>query len=477
MYQFNQDPRYPYDLLPPGINAPIPIPLYPAPAMPQQPPAVPLPPPGVNSPIGAYAKPDTPQLIQGIAGEVGGYRGAAAAGLDPKSALNQTINTGIESMGQYTNRAGPQFTAYAPLAGQNVTAQSIQAAQMAAMPGMTAAQMAATDGVSAAQVAAINDIRAKQGADYMNTYMNPYLNQVVDTSLADYDVGVDRQAAQNRARRDASSAFGDRAAIADAVYSADSNRGRASTASNLRSQAFNASASFGMQDSDRFMEADRSNQQVALQRAMENARLQQAAAEANARMAFDRAQLNTNLEQDTREGNTSREYNRNQSNTALEQAARLANAGYAQEANFKNTDIANDFTTLNDRRLVDSEQRSFDNTMANDRFKFDALNTQIGAAQNQQNNQANIASTLSGIAGQQANIYGAAEQIEANRRAAAAAQQPPPKKKKGLFGKLKKIAKGVATVGAFATGWGGVLPATTLLGKFTAGYNEARKVR
>jgi hypothetical protein len=502
MFVPNQDPRYPFDYIQQGVNA-----LYPQQIASQLPtPAAPVPTPispfspqtqAAHTMIGTYAQSNTPQLIQGIAGDVGGYRGAAAAGLNPESALNQTINTGIANMGQYTNRGGPQFAAYAPLTSQGVSAQSIQAAQMAAtpgmsaaqmaaMPGMTAAQMGRTAGVEAAQVAGVNDIRARQGADYMNTYMNPYLNQVVDTSLSDYDVGVDRQAAQNRARRDASSAFGDRAAIADAVFSADSNRGRASTASNLRSQAFNTSAAFGMQDSDRFLDADRTNQQVALQRAMENARMQQAAAEANARMEFERGQTNTRLEQDTREGNTSREFtrnqsntqleqatregnisrefNRNQSNTSLEQASRLANAGYAQDASFRNADIANDFTTANEQRRLDLEQRNFDSSMRNDQFNLNAIGAQIGAAQNQQNNQAGIASTLTGIAGQQSGIYGNADQAQVSRinalssagqqiddrnqrindeytkmlQAQQAAAQQPKKKKKGLFSKIKK---------------------------------------
>jgi hypothetical protein len=238
--------------------------------------------------------------------------------------LAGSVRGAIKGMGELANRAAPSFAPYQALTGDEIATQTF----------------------GGASVGDVGDVSARQGAEYMNAYLNPYLRDVVDTSLADYDVGVDRQAAQNRARRDAASAFGDRAALADAVFSADSSRGRGSLASGLRSQAFNTAASFGMQDSDRILEAERVNQQVALQRALENARLQQAAAEANARMA--------------------------------------------QEAAFKNADIRNQFTLTNDQRLRDLEMQNFNAGVTNDQFKLGALNAQASAAQGQQTTQADL---------------------------------------------------------------------------------------
>ena len=206
-------------------------------------------------------------------------------------------------------------------------------------------------------------------------------------------MGVDRQAAQNRARRDAGSAFGDRAAIADAVYSADSNRGRGSMSANLRSDAFNTAANFGMQDSNRFLEADRSNQQTALQRAMENARLQQAAAEANARMQQEAYQ----------------------SNAGFLQAANSNNAEMAQAAGFKNADTNNQFKLTNDQRLRDYEMQKFNTGLANDELALKAFNTQTSAAQGQQMNQAQLAQVLASIANNQAGMLTSADDAEARR--------------------------------------------------------------
>gem|GEM_PF-4652096 len=198
-----------------------------------------------------FAGGSTPHDIRAIAADTGGYRGVVARELDARSPLNQAVARSIGTYQGLSNRAAPQFGA-----------QSFDATQ----------------------VGAVGDVTARQGVGLMNDYLNPYMRDVVDTSLGDYDVGVDRQANQSRARRDAASAFGDRAALADAVFAADSSRGRGSLAAGLRSDAFNTAAGFGMQDANRFLEAERTNQQVALQRAMENARLQQAAAEANAQL-------------------------------------------------------------------------------------------------------------------------------------------------------------------------------------------------
>jgi hypothetical protein len=334
----------------------------------------------------SFAAGATANDMRNLAGVMGTYRTSAAGLTDPNSATNAAVTSAMGTMGQLSQRQAPQFAAYQTLTGDQAAAQSMQAAQM------QAAQM------QAAQVGDVANIAARQGADYMNSYMNPYLQQVVDTSLADYDVGVDRQSAQNRARRDAGSAFGDRAAIADAVFSADSNRGRGSLSANLRSDAFNTAANFGMQDSSRFLEADRSNQQVALQRAMENARLQQAAAEANARMQQEAYQANAGFTQD----------------------ASSSNARMAQETAFKNTDISNQFKLTNDQRLRDYEMQKFNAGVTNDELALRAAQAQAGTAQNQNTTQASVAQIMANMAQGQAGLLSEADNAELRRISALA---------------------------------------------------------
>jgi hypothetical protein len=302
-----------------------------------------------------FANSGTPDHLRSLSNQVQNYRLNAQQVQDPNSATNQSIQSALGYFDTMGTRAAPQFAPYQALTGNEVSAQTM----------------------SAAEVAAVNDIRARQGADFMNSYMNPYMQQVVDASLADYDAGVDRQATQARARRDAGSAFGDRAAIADAVFAADSNRGRGSMAANLRSDAFNTAANFGMQDSNRFLEADRSNQQVAAQRAMENARLQQAAAEANARMA--------------------------------------------QDAVFKNSDIRNQFAITNDQRLRDLEMQNFNAGMATDQFNVDTQAKRVALNQGQQQHQIGLAQGLTDLAKDQGNFLIGADEATRQRIAAQAA--------------------------------------------------------
>jgi hypothetical protein len=106
----------------------------------------------------------------------------------------------------------------------------------------------------------VGDVTAKTGADFMDRYKDPYQKDVIDASLADYDVGVDRGLSGLRASRDASGAFGDRAALADATYLGDSNRGRGLLVAGLNSQGFNTRAGYGMQDANRTLLADQGNQ-------------------------------------------------------------------------------------------------------------------------------------------------------------------------------------------------------------------------
>jgi hypothetical protein len=119
--------------------------------------------------------------------------------------------------------------------------------------------IAGVGNISAGPDITAQQIAARRGSEFMSDYMNPYMRDVVDTTLADYDVGTDRTMAGRSAARDASGAFGNRSAIADAIFQADSDRGRAGTAANLRAAGFNTALGAGQADAGRFLSADTSN--------------------------------------------------------------------------------------------------------------------------------------------------------------------------------------------------------------------------
>lgn len=128
--------------------------------------------------------------------------------------------------------------------------------------------------ISAAQIAPVTNAEASTARQYMDQYFNPYLKDVVDTSLADFDVGAARQSTEQRMRRDAGSAFGDRAAIADAVLGGELARGRGSLSANLRSNAFNTAAGLGAGDAGRFTSVSMANAGAANARAQAQAQLE-----------------------------------------------------------------------------------------------------------------------------------------------------------------------------------------------------------
>lgn len=104
-----------------------------------------------------------------------------------------------------------------------------------------------------------NNINATRGVDYSDPYVNKYLTDVVDTSLADYDVGVDRQQNLERARQAAGGAFGKRGQVYNAIMDAEAARGRGSLGANLRYGAQDRAFGLGQQDAGRAYDANKSN--------------------------------------------------------------------------------------------------------------------------------------------------------------------------------------------------------------------------
>lgn len=103
-------------------------------------------------------------------------------------------------------------------------------------------------------------IQARQGSEFMDAYKNPYLDQILDSSLADYDAGVDRSANSFRAGSISGGQGGNsRQSVAAGVLAGDAARGRGALSSGIRDRAFSTALGAGMQDANRYYSADATN--------------------------------------------------------------------------------------------------------------------------------------------------------------------------------------------------------------------------
>ncbi|WP_293907468.1 hypothetical protein [Phenylobacterium sp.] len=102
--------------------------------------------------------------------------------------------------------------------------------------------------------------------DYVDRYLNPYLNQVVDSSSADLDAHAGQVRAQQSLDLAGAGAFGGSgAALTQSLTEGELARARASTLSGLRSQAYNTALGAAGGDADRATQARIANAQTALQ--------------------------------------------------------------------------------------------------------------------------------------------------------------------------------------------------------------------
>lgn len=123
-------------------------------------------------------------------------------------------------------------------------------------------QVGSTTPISADQV------KAQQGSAFMDSYKNPYLDQVLDSSLADYDTGVSRAGNAFRAGSIAGGSTGGAYGsnpVGAGVLAGEAARGRGTLSSGIRSDAFNTAAGYGQTDASRFLQGDVANQGANLQ--------------------------------------------------------------------------------------------------------------------------------------------------------------------------------------------------------------------
>lgn len=254
------------------------------------------------------------QPMQDFTSAVSGMMGRDATDfVAPATALQNQAFQGAANLGGWQNNLNSASNLYNQVAG--------------AGPNQIGTTHQA--GVSNATAAGILDNGYQQ-------YMNPYLNDVVNTTLAGYDQTAGQQTAAAQAAAAKTGAFGgSRSAIGQAILAAQQGLGRASTEAGLRSNAFNAAMALAGADADR-------RQQVGLF----NAGAQ------NQANLFNAGALNTTegLNLGAREADLARQ---------LQAASGLTNVGNAEASNTRG-DIALQGTLGGIQREIDQAMATAD---------------------------------------------------------------------------------------------------------------------
>lgn len=255
-------------------------------------------------------------------------KASALAGVDPSTTvagLNGTQTGAITAAGNLGATSSGLFGQAGALAaagasgGPNTYAGT--APVTAATYGGVGTVPAATYG--GATIAPVQTISGQSLLTNLESYISPYTNDVVKTTLANYDKQAAEQTAQMQAKAAAAGAFGgSRYGVAQGEFAADSDLNRAQTEAGLRDAAFKEGASLSNQDADRRQSADTFNAGAANTRAISQAGLDEQTG------IFNTGQTNTVAEQDADRAQQLGIFNTGQVNSVADQnAARAQQVG------------------------------------------------------------------------------------------------------------------------------------------------------
>lgn len=235
-------------------------------------------------------------------------------------------NSGGVNLGPMAQSSGAQVGSM-----QGYDAAQSQSGLIGAMQGWSPAMIDAAQAYEAAGTAAtaVNPgrVSAQSLLSNLDSYMSPYTNDVVDTTLAGFDENAERTRAQQQAAAAQNGAFGgSRYGVLQAITEGELGRERASTEAGLRDSAFNTGAGLSADDANRRQSASSTNAQLQTQ-----ARLAaQQAAMQRAQMMFTGAQGNQQVT------------NAAGQDFANAQNTRTLNQGqFDQQTNLSNADMSN----------------------------------------------------------------------------------------------------------------------------------------
>jgi hypothetical protein len=290
--------------------------------------------------------------------------GGAAARVAPVNTDLTNIRTNLDRYAAGTpNLLNPN----APRANtaQSSTVQATAGQASNVQSNVSLAEAAQGEAFDSANVDPITGmmISARQGSEFMDSYKNPYLRDVVDASLADYDQGAAE--GYNALRASSAGAFGNkRTGVAEGQFMGGASRGRGALSAGLRSDAFNTAAGYGMQDVNRFLASDQSNQATDLQ-----------AKTTNADNLLRNNQFNAGNRTNVSLTNAGMRTNVNQTNAGLTTQNNQFNAGQTNETNRFNTGQANTTNMFNTGQTNTNNQFNTGQTNENNRFNTGIENT------------------------------------------------------------------------------------------------------
>jgi len=177
----------------------------------------------------------------------------------------QTGQTGVNTTGIYDNAGA---AAAGALGGNGYTAG--QQSALANMQGVVQNQPMGfalaglnnqLNGMVGAPTPTVTGqgVDAQQASSFMDPYRNSYASDVLNPSLNAFDQGTAIQANTNRARRDAGSAFGDRAAVADSIFNTQQDAARGALAGQITGQGYNTALGAGQSDASNYLAASQAN--------------------------------------------------------------------------------------------------------------------------------------------------------------------------------------------------------------------------
>jgi hypothetical protein len=232
----------------------------------------------------------------------------------------------------------------------------------------------------------VRDIASKNFTDYnINDYMNPYVNTVVNNSLSDLSRQNDIVNNQTNARAAAAGAFGgSRQAVANTLNNENYLRESGNLSGKLRHQGFDAASGLIMQDANRDLTAQQSNQSMDWNVGNLNAGLTQQANMQNMLASNNMSQYNASNQQqayrDTAAAHNARETaNMNAINARAEYNTGNQQRGYEATSQAHNVSLANQAAAAN-RALEFGADVDLRGQLANQSAYQNNLNSRIMAA-------------------------------------------------------------------------------------------------
>lgn len=199
------------------------------------------------------------QPVQTLAGQIGGL-----SNLDPYSLVAGRNALQTQAAGTLAGLSGNN-PAYGNASGL------FQGLMNTSTPQVSPVSATATTGTAASLL------------PNLQSYMSPYLNNVVNSSLADYDFGAGQTRAQNQLALANDDTFGGSGGAIQTAMSNDAiTRGRATLASQLLNQGFDTGANLANEDADRTQQMALANLSAQNQFALTNAAAQNQAQQFNA---------------------------------------------------------------------------------------------------------------------------------------------------------------------------------------------------